>query len=121
MANPFRGAGGGGGLGGPGMAKALEQVQKKMMQDAEKMNERLEAARLDGSSGGGMVKAAVNGHGQLLEVTISPDVVDPNDVEMLQDLVVTAVREALEKAEAMKEEEQKKLVPANIPGLGGLF
>jgi len=120
MANPFKG-GGGGGMGIPDIGK-LMKLQKQMMEDAEKMQDLLEEQRLDGSSGGGMVKAVVNGHGQLLELAISPEVVDPSDVEMLQDLVVTAVREALEKADEMRTEEQRKLMPANIPGLpGGLF
>jgi hypothetical protein len=104
-------------MGGAGMQKMLENMQKKLVEDAEKMQQRLQEARIEGSSGGGMVKALVNGQGNLLEVIISPDVVDPADVEMLQDLVVTAVGEALEKAEAMRTEEQQKLMPANIPGL----
>jgi hypothetical protein len=104
-------------MGGAGMQKMLENMQKKLVEDAEKMQQRLEEARLEGSSGGGMVRAVATGQGNLLEVTISPDVVDPEDVEMLQDLVVTAVREALEKAEALRNEEQQKLMPANIPGL----
>lgn len=120
MAGPFKGMGN---LGGAGMQKMLENMQKKMLEDAEKMEQRLEAARLDGSSGGGMVKASVTGKGDLLEIAIAPDVVDPADVEMLQDLVVTAVREALDKARALQEDEQKKLMPANIPGLNlpGMF
>jgi len=99
------------------------KLQKQMMEDAEKMQEKLEETRLDGTAGGGMVKALVNGHGQLLELTISPEVVDPNDVGMLQDLVMMAVREALEKADELRTDEQKKLMPANvnIPGLGGLL
>ena len=119
MGNPFKGMGG---LGGGGMAKMLEKAQKQMMEQAQKMQELLDNARLEGSSGGGMVKAVVTGSGNLLEVTIQPDVVDPEDVEMLQDLVVTAVREALEKAKEMQTEEQQKLLPANlnIPGLGNL-
>lgn len=119
MANPFKG--GGGGMGIPDIGK-LMKLQKQMMEDAEKMQDRLEETRLDGSAGGGVVKAVVNGQGQLLELNISPEVVDPNDVEMLQDLVITAVREALEKADDLRTEEQKKLMPANIPGLpSGLF
>jgi len=121
MANPFKG---GGGLGGgiPDIGK-LMKLQKQMMEDAEKMQEKLEETHLDGTAGGGMVKALVNGHGQLLELTISPEVVDPNDVGMLQDLVMMAVREALEKADELRTDEQKKLMPANvnIPGLGGLL
>lgn len=119
MANPFRG------MGGPGMAKMLENAQKQMMEQAQKMQERLDAARIEAASGGGMVKAVVSGSGNLMEITIAPDVVDPEDVEMLQDLVTTAVREALEKAKEMQTEEQQKLLPANlggmnIPGLGNL-
>ena len=81
-------------MGGPGMAKMLQDVQRKMMEDADKMQQRLEAARLDGSSGGGAVKATVNGHGKVIEVLIKKDVVDPEDVEMLQDLIATAFHEA---------------------------
>lgn len=120
MAPPFRGMGGGmgnAGMGNQGMAKMLENIQKKMVEDAEKMNELLEAARLDGSSGGGVVKAVSNGHGHLLSIEIKKDVIDPEDAEMLQDLVLTAVREALDKAEELRTEEQRKLMPANIPGL----
>lgn len=119
MANPFKGMGGAGG-GMPDIGK-LMKLQKQMMEDAEKMQDRLEETHLDGTAGG-VVKAMVNGHGQLLELTIAPEAVDPSDVEMLQDLIVTAIREALEKAETLRTEEQKKLMPANIPGLpGGLF
>ena len=120
MANPFKGGSGGGGMGMPDIGK-LMKLQKQMMEDAEKMQDKLEATHLDGSAGG-VVKAMVNGHGQLLELTIAPEAVDPNDVEMLQDLIITAVREALEKAETLRTEEQKKLMPANIPGMpSGLF
>lgn len=118
MANPFKGMGGG----LPDMNK-LMSLQKKMMEDAEKMQEKLDNARTEGSSGGGVVKAVADGQGHLLELTISPEAVDPNDVETLQDMVLLAVREALEKAEELRTEEQRKLLPANIPGMNipGLF
>ncbi len=114
--NPF------GGMGGGNMKKMLENAQKQMIENANKMQERLEAARLEGSSGGGMVKATVSGSGNLIDVIIAPEAVDPSDVEMLQDLVVTAVREALEKAKEMQTDEQQKILPGNlnIPGLGNL-
>ena len=115
--NPF------GGMGGAGMKKMLENAQKQMMEQAKKMQERLDNARLEGSSGGGMVKATVTGSGNLLEVSIAPEAIDPDDKEMLEDLVVTAVREALEQAKEMQAEEQQKLLPGNlgnIPGLGNL-
>jgi nucleoid-associated protein EbfC len=123
MANLPKNMGGMGGLGGPNMAKMLQDMQRKLVEDGEKMQQRLETARLEGSSGGGAVKATVNGHGFVVEVQIQKDVVDPEDVEMLQDLVATALREAQEKAETLRTEEQQKLMPANIPGLnlGGMF
>ncbi|MDX1932641.1 MAG: YbaB/EbfC family nucleoid-associated protein [Capsulimonadales bacterium] len=121
----LKGAGGGGmgNLGGPGMMKMIQDMQKKLKDDAEKMQEKLDSASFDGSSGGGTVKASVNGHGMVLEVKIKKEAVDPEDVEMLEDLIVTALREALEKAAEVREEEQRKLMPANIPGLNipGLF
>ncbi len=110
--NPF------GNMGGQGMKKMLDAARKQM----EDLQERLDSARFEGSSGGGMVKAVVTGSGDLLEVLIADEAVDPSDKEMLQDLVVTAVREALDKAKDMQAEEQQKLLPGNlnIPGLGNL-
>jgi len=110
--------GGMGNLGGGGMQKMIENLQKKLFEDAEKMQERLSESRFEGAAGGA-VKAVADGHGHLLELTISPEAVDPNDVEMLQDMILTAIREALDKAETTREEEQKKLTQGmpNIPGL----
>ncbi|HVK02667.1 MAG TPA: YbaB/EbfC family nucleoid-associated protein [Armatimonadaceae bacterium] len=119
MANPFRGAGGG--IGGPGMAKMLEQFQKKMLEDGEKMNERLDQTRVEATSGGGAVKAVVNGHGMPLEVVLDKEVVDPSDIDTLQDMVVAAFKSAWEKADTLKTDEQQKLMPSGIPGLPGLF
>jgi DNA-binding YbaB/EbfC family protein len=122
MANPFKNAGGGGGgLGGPGMAAMLKGIQEKMLADAEKMNQKLDETRIDGTAGGGAVKVTVDGHGHLVEVKIKPEAVDPEDVATLEDLVAGAVRQAWEKAEDLKTEEQRKLMPAGIPGLPGLL
>ena len=83
-----------------------------MMAQAQKMQEQLAAAQKElagktfqGSAGGGMVVATVTGAQELVEVTISPKVVDPNDVEMLQDLVVAAVRQAFEAASSAASDE----------------
>src|SRR5262249_15372564 len=95
-----------GGLGN--MGNMLKQAQK-MMDQAKKTEEELAAARVEGSSGGGMVKVLATGTGEVLEVKIDPEVVDPQDVEMLQDLVVTAVREAIEKSTAMRADRMKEL------------
>lgn len=110
-----------GGMGGFG--NILKQAQK-MAEDARKIEEQLAEERIEATSGGGMVKAVVTGRGDLLDVTIDPEVVDPQDVEMLQDLVVTAVREALEQAQAVREERLRDLTGGlglpggmNIPGL----
>ncbi len=112
MPNPF------GGLGNLGnMGNIMKQAQK-MMEQAKKTEEELAGTRVEGSSGGGMVKVAATGAGEILEITIDPEVVDPNDVEMLQDLVVTAVREAIEKAAAIRTDKMKDLTGGmSIPGL----
>src|ERR1051325_8647787 len=90
--------GGGGGFGGLGdMQKLMKQAQK-MQDDAAKLQEDLINVRIEGSAGGGMVTATVNGHGHLVEIKINPVVVDPEDVEMLEDLIVTAAKDATQKA-----------------------
>jgi len=95
---------------------------KKMMQQVQQMQAQMQAQmtalRVEGSAGGGMVKATMNGSKELLAVVIEKDVVDPNDVEMLQDLVVAAVNEASRKVD----EEMSKSLGAmtggmKIPGL----
>lgn len=109
MPNPFGGMG--------NMGSIMKQAQK-MMEQAKKAEEDLSAARVEGSSGGGMVKVAATGAGEVLEVIIDPQVVDPEDVEMLQDLVVTAVREAIEKATALRADRMRDLTGGlSIPGL----
>jgi DNA-binding YbaB/EbfC family protein len=94
--------------------KMMQQVQQMQAQ----MQAQMEAIRVEGSAGGGMVKATMNGSKELLAVAIEKDVVDPNDVEMLQDLVVAAVNEASRKVD----EEMSKSLGAmtggmKIPGL----
>ena len=95
---------------------------KKMMQQVQQMQAQMQAQmtalRVEGSAGGGMVKATMNGSKELLAVAIEKDVVDPNDVEMLQDLVVAAVNEAARKVD----EEMQGQIGAmtggmKIPGL----
>ena len=75
--------------------KMMQQVQQMQAQ----MQARMEALRVEGSAGGGMVKATMNGSKELLAVAIDKEAVDPNDVEMLQDLVVAAVNEASRKVD----------------------
>jgi DNA-binding YbaB/EbfC family protein len=80
------------------MMRQVQQMQSEMLA----AQEALASETIEATSGGGMVKAVVSGSGELREVIISPEVVDPEDIEMLQDLVVAAVGEALREAEARK-------------------
>ena len=79
------------------MRQIMQQAQK-MQEELAKAQAELAEKRFEGSAGGGMVTAIVTGGPELVEVKISPDVVDPSDVEMLEDLVVAAVRQAIEAA-----------------------
>ena len=75
-----------------------KQLMKQVQQMQAQMQQRMTELRVEGSAGGGMVKATMNGNKELLSITIDKEAVDPNDVEMLQDLVVAAVNEALERS-----------------------
>ncbi len=86
-----------GGMGGGNMNNMIRQAQK-MQQDMLKAQEELESKTYEAAAGGGVVSAAVSGKKELVSVTIDPEAVDPDDVEMLQDLIVAAVNEALRKA-----------------------
>lgn len=98
-----------GGFGGLGdMQKLMKQAQK-MQEDAAKLQEELETARFTGTSGGGLVKVTVNGHGHVSEVKIDPTVADPDDVEMLEDLIVTAARDAHAAAHAEQESRMQEI------------
>ena len=89
-----------------------------MQEQMLKMQEEMEAKTYEATSGGGAVKVTVDGKRELLDVTISPEVVDPDDVEMLQDLIVAAVNEALRKVEAESTAQLGSITGGmNIPGL----
>jgi DNA-binding YbaB/EbfC family protein len=96
------------------MMKQAQQLQAKMM----KMQEELAERTVEGTAGGGMIKAVANGKQQLVSITIEEEVVDPEDVEMLQDLVMAAVNDALNRSQEMVSSEMGKLTGGmNIPGL----
>ena len=87
-----------------------------------KMQEEMEAKEYEATVGGGVVTASVNGKHEVVRLTIDPEAVDPEDVEMLQDLVVSAVNEAMRKADAEAAQSMSKLTGGlNLGGLGGLF
>ena len=101
------------------MKGGLEKLFAQQLQKFQKLQEELAAARVEASAGGGMVTAVANGNGELQELRISREAVDPEDVEMLQDLVLAAVREALEKARALQQEKATALTGGlKLPGLG---
>ena len=94
-----KGFGGRGGMGGMGMnANMLKQAQK-MQQDMMRMQQELQEKEYEAAAGGGVVSATVNGKHELKALVIDPEAVDPDDVEMLQDMIVAAVNEALRAAE----------------------
>jgi len=96
------------------MMKQVQQMQAKMAE----MQAELENAEIEASAGGGMVKVVVNGKNEIKAITIDPEVVDPADVEMLQDLIVAALNQAREKAQAVQQEQMSGLTGGlNIPGL----
>ena len=99
------------------MNKLMKQVQK-MQKDMMKLQEELQEKTVEATSGGGVVKVIASGKKQLVGIEIDPEVVDPEDVEMLQDLILAAANEALQKAEEMVTEEMGKLTGGlNMPGL----
>ena len=89
--------GGPGNFGGMGDLQKLMKQAQKMQEETAKLQEALPAARYSANAGGGMVTITVNGYGQLVEVKINPAIVDPADVEILEDLIVTAAKEAAAK------------------------
>lgn len=106
----------GAGFGGMNMNNLMKQAQKMQKQMAEKQEELAERT-LEMTSGGGAVKVTINGRREIQELKINPDVVDPDDVEMLEDLVLSAMNEALRQVEEMYNNEMGRLTG----GMGGMF
>lgn len=99
------------------MDKMLKQVQK-MQAQMTLAQEALNDETVEGSSGGGMVTAKANGHGDIVSISISKEVVDPDDVEMLEDLVLSAVRESIRLSRELAEKRLGSITGGlNIPGL----
>ena len=104
--------------GGMNQAAMIKQAQK-MQQDMLRMQEEMENKTYTAAAGGGMVKATVNGKHQLMALEIKEEAVDPDDVEMLQDLVIAAVNEAIREADTDSANNMSRL-PGGL-NLGGLF
>ncbi len=108
-----RGFPGMGGFGGMNINQLMKEA-KKMQADMEKSQEELASKEFDASSGGGAVYVKVSGNKEVKEIIIKKDVVDPEDVEMLQDLIITCVNEALRKVDSAQSAQFGKY---NIPGI----
>ena len=102
-----------GGFGGMNINQLMKEA-KKMQADIEKSQTELQAKEFDATSGGGAVSVKVTGSKEIKEITIKKDVVDPDDVEMLQDLILTCVNEALRKVDSAQAASMGKY---NIPGM----
>ena len=105
--------GGMGGFGGMNINQLMKEA-KKMQADMEKSQEELSSREFEATAGGGAISVKVSGDKTLKSITIKPDVVDPDDVEMLQDLILTCVNEALRKVDSAQAAQMGKY---NIPGL----
>lgn len=103
----------GGGFGGMNINQLMKEA-KKMQSEMEKSQEELVAKEFDATAGGGAISVKVTGGKELKEITIKKEVVDPDDVEMLQDLILTCVNEALRKVDSAQAAQLGKY---NIPGL----
>ena len=108
---PNQGAGG-------NMMKKIKEMQQNM----QTLQEELAVAEYSASSGGGAVDVTVNGSHEVKKVTIKPEVVDPEDVELLEDMLIAALNEAMRKADETAEREMGKITGGiNIPGMNGMF
>ena len=95
------------------MMKQMQKMQKKMAEAQEELGEK----RIEGTAGGGMVSVIVSGHKEVLEVNIKEEVVDPEDIEMLQDLVLAATNDALKKADELTNQTMGQFTKGmNLPG-----
>ena len=108
-----------GGMPMGGMNMNMVKQAQKMQQEMLKMQQEMETKEYEATTGGGMVTAAVNGKHELMRLVIEPEAVDPEDVEMLQDMVIAAVNEAMRKADADASASMSKLTGGL--NLGGLF
>jgi len=105
--------GGMGGLGGMNIGKLMKEA-KKMQEDMEKSQEELSSKEFEATAGGGAVKVKVSGNKEIKEIILQKDVVDPDDIEMLQDLIITCTNEALRQVDSAQAANMGKY---NIPGL----
>jgi DNA-binding YbaB/EbfC family protein len=114
------------GMGGMNMNNMMKQVQKmqKQMEENQKQmvesQKELEEKEFSATAGGGAVEVTVSGKKMVTKVTLDPDAVDPDDVEMLEDLIMAAVNEAMKKVDTATDEMMDKFSGGGMPGMGGI-
>ena len=107
--------------GGAGSMQSMLKQAQQMQEDMANKQAELEAREYDISAGGGVVNVKINGKKEILSVKIDPEVVDPDDVETLEDLIVAGVNEAIKKVESVSSEEMSKITGALGMGIPGMF
>lgn len=108
--------------GGPQNQKDLMRKAQQMQEQLAQTQAALEEKEFTVTSGGGMVEVVINGKRELKKLEIKPEIVDPDDIEMLSDVIMAAVNEAIRKVEDVTNEEMSKLTGSfNMPGMPGLF
>ncbi len=105
-------------MAGSGMSDILKQA-RKMQEKLRQVQEELAAKRVEGTSGGGMVTAVVSGAHELLEIHVDKQAVDPDDLEMLEDLIVAAVNQAMTKSHELANQEMGRIAGGMMPNLPG--
>ena len=108
--------------GGPQNMQAMIRQAQKMQEDVAAKQEELDAREYEIKAGGGVVTVKINGKKEILSIDIAPELVDPDDIETLSDILVAAVNEAIKKVSDTNNEEMSKITGSmNIPGLPGMF
>ena len=108
--------------GGPQNMQAMLRQAQKMQEDMAAKQEELDAREYDISAGGGVVNVKINGKKEILAIDLKPEIVDPDDIETLSDILVAAVNEAIKKVSDTNASEMGKLTGGlNVPGMPGLF
>ncbi|MBO5946181.1 MAG: YbaB/EbfC family nucleoid-associated protein [Clostridia bacterium] len=104
--------------GGPNNMQAMLRQAQKMQEDMAEKQAELEAAEYEVAAGGGVVNVKINGKKEILSVKLEPEIVDPDDIETLEDLIVAGVNEAIKKVEAITSEEMQKITGnISLPGM----
>ena len=106
--------------GGPQNMNAMLRQAQKMQEDMAALQADLETREYDISAGGGMVEVKINGKREILSISVKPEIVDPDDVETMEDIIVAAVNEAIKRVDSTSEAEMQKIT-GGLGGMPGLF